>query len=153
MDLWSAGVLAFLASSVPSAEASGWGINNPKVCYILDVILLLYGLIMTALLIREKFRKRKASTSDGLYTDLQPHRGSYDPPRPRNDPETGRGNRRQAGDDLYTPLQKPNMETYNQIHVKQERRRNKSEQVYQGLSSATKDTYDSLHMQPMPPRR
>ncbi|KAJ8405963.1 hypothetical protein AAFF_G00308510, partial [Aldrovandia affinis] len=156
MDLWSAGVLVFLASYVASTEATDWGINNPKFCYILDVVLLIYCLVITALLIREKLHKPKASANDGLYTDLTSHGTSYEPLRARNDPETGaaRGNRRQAGEEVYTSLQKPGKETYDRLNVKPERRRNKNEpEVYQGLSAATKDTYDALQMQPLPSHR
>ncbi|KAG5851596.1 T-cell surface glycoprotein CD3 zeta chain-like [Anguilla rostrata] len=150
MDFRSAGVAVFLASLISSTDAENWGgINDPKFCYALDLVLLVYCVAITALLLREKFCKPKASLQDSLYSDLKPHGESYEPLRPRNDLEMGaaRTNRRQASDDVYTPLQKPNMETYNQIHMKPERRRNKTEQVYQDLSTATKDTYDSLHMQ------
>ncbi|KAJ8247182.1 hypothetical protein GJAV_G00259690 [Gymnothorax javanicus] len=148
MDFRSVGLVAFLTSSITSADAADWaGVNDPKFCYALDLVLLLYCVVITALLLREKFCKPKAK--DG------PDTNSFEPRRQRNDLETGatRQNHRQAGEEVYTRLQKPNMETYNQIHVKPERRRNKNEQVYEGLSAATKDTYESLRMQPiLPPR-
>ncbi|XP_061092884.1 T-cell surface glycoprotein CD3 zeta chain-like [Conger conger] len=153
MDIRTAGVAVFLASSIASTEAAGLGgINDPRYCYALDVVLLLYCVFITALLLREKFCKPKASPQDSLYSDLSPHGDPYQQLRRDNDLETGaaRANHRLTGDEVYTRLQKPDIDTYNQLQVKPERRRNKGEQVYQGLNTVTKDTYESLKMQPMP---
>ncbi|XP_036401963.1 T-cell surface glycoprotein CD3 zeta chain [Megalops cyprinoides] len=151
MGLQRTGVLVLLASAVTSAEASG--IGDPKYCYALDAVLLLYCVIITALYFREKLSKPKASPElDATYMGLNKSGDAYEPLRHRNDAERGdsAAYRRQA-DDVYTPLQKPNKDTYNQIAVKRERR-GKNEQMYEGLRSGTKDTYDSLQMQPLPPR-
>ncbi|XP_066562397.1 T-cell surface glycoprotein CD3 zeta chain [Amia ocellicauda] len=155
MNLQRTCALACLASALPTAEASISGLTDPKLCYILDGILLIYGIIITALYFKDKFSKPKEGPqTDPIYSDLDKSRDQYDQLRRGHDAESGgaRPNRRQA-DDVYTPLQKPTTDSYDQIAVKQnrERRRNK-EQVYQGLSAATKDTYDSLNMQPLPPR-
>ncbi|XP_064824100.1 T-cell surface glycoprotein CD3 zeta chain-like, partial [Oncorhynchus masou masou] len=122
---------------------------DPKLCYILDGFLLLYGLVITGLLLREKFFKGKILEDDDIYTDLKPTDGGGYGRINRKDPEsaTARDNRRN-NDDTYTVH-----DTYREIAVKDnQRRRNRNDQVYQGLSAATKDTYDSLQMQPLPPR-
>ncbi|XP_036413039.1 T-cell surface glycoprotein CD3 zeta chain [Colossoma macropomum] len=145
------GALAFFVLMLSPAEASS-GLYDPRFCYILDVFLLIYGIIITALFLREKFCKPKGKVeSESDYQDLKGVRSTYDGLRQR-DPESGRarGGRRDM-EDTYTRLQKKTDDTYKEIQVKKDRRQN--DQVYQGLSSATKDTYDSLHMQPLPPRR
>uniref|UniRef100_A0A673XLC7 T-cell surface glycoprotein CD3 zeta chain n=1 Tax=Salmo trutta TaxID=8032 RepID=A0A673XLC7_SALTR len=136
---WTGGLLV-LSTALPYVEAIT-PLYDPKLCYILDGFLLLYGLVITGLLLREKDLK----PTDG---------GGYG--RINRDPEsaaTARDNRRN-NDDTYTSLKKPTDDTYREIAVKdKQRRRNKNDQVYQGLSAATKDTYDSLQMQPLPPPR
>ncbi|MBN3322660.1 CD3Z protein, partial [Atractosteus spatula] len=130
-----------------------FGLTDPRLCYILDGVLLIYGIIITALYFKDKFSKPKEGPQmEPIYSDLDKNRDQYDQLRRGNDIENApRPNRRNA-DDVYTPLQKPTTDSYDQIAVKHkgERRRNKNEQVYQGLSAATKDTYDSLNMQPLP---
>ncbi|XP_028655923.2 T-cell surface glycoprotein CD3 zeta chain isoform X2 [Erpetoichthys calabaricus] len=140
------------------------GLTDPKLCYILDGVLLLYGIIITALLIKMKLSKTKEDPAkDGLYADLDRNRVEvYDEPgRPRNrDLEAGGGKKQRgkSGDTLYTSLKKDRpVDAYSEIGLQkqnQERRRGKggTDQVYQGLSAATKDTYDALQMQPLPPR-
>ncbi|XP_037362530.1 high affinity immunoglobulin epsilon receptor subunit gamma [Talpa occidentalis] len=56
---------------VEQAEALG----EPQLCYILDAILFLYGIILTLLYCRLKIQVRKATAvrfekSDGIYTGL-----------------------------------------------------------------------------------
>ncbi|KAG9349641.1 hypothetical protein JZ751_028089 [Albula glossodonta] len=126
-------------------------------CYILDGVLLLYGLIVTALFFRERFFKSKPITKEeGIYMDLKQPADLYDDLMHRGEGEGGataaRGNRRQDGNETYTRLNKQTDDNYKEIGVKKERRRNKPEQVYQDLNKGTKDTYESLHMQPLPPR-
>ncbi|XP_036890920.1 high affinity immunoglobulin epsilon receptor subunit gamma [Sturnira hondurensis] len=57
---------------VEPAEALG----EPQLCYILDAILFLYGIILTLLYCRLKIQVRKAATayqkSEGIYTGLSP---------------------------------------------------------------------------------
>ncbi|XP_005880530.1 PREDICTED: high affinity immunoglobulin epsilon receptor subunit gamma [Myotis brandtii] len=57
---------------VGQAEALG----EPQICYILDAILFLYGIILTLLYCRLKIQVRKAAVayqkSDGIYTGLSP---------------------------------------------------------------------------------
>ncbi|XP_067116597.1 LOW QUALITY PROTEIN: T-cell surface glycoprotein CD3 zeta chain-like [Osmerus mordax] len=117
---------------------------DPQLCYILDGFLLLYGLIITGMYIREKFFKSQAKPEDdAIYSDL------------KKDAERGIARRGVDIDDTYQPLTaRPTGDTYKELPVKKERRRKRDEQVYQDLNSATKDTYDSLQMQPLtlPPR-
>ncbi|XP_064871672.1 T-cell surface glycoprotein CD3 zeta chain-like [Oncorhynchus nerka] len=171
---WTGGLLV-LSTTLPYVEAIT-PLYDPKLCYILDGFLLLYGLVITGLLLREKFFKSKGKIleDDDTYTDLKPTDGGGYGRINRKDPEsaTARDNRRN-NDDTYgkcitqhtiwmflithcfppQSLKKPTDDTYREIAVKdKQRRRNKNDQVYQGLSAATKDTYDSLQMQPLPPR-
>ncbi|XP_058886508.1 T-cell surface glycoprotein CD3 zeta chain-like isoform X2 [Acipenser ruthenus] len=143
-------------------EAEVLGLTDPKLCYILDGVLLLYSVIITALYFKNKFSKAKDKPQkESLYADLDRSRVEvYDQAnsRPR-DPETGGvGKRGKRSDAVYTSLKKDRpVDAYSEIGLQKQnqekRRRGKgAEQVYQGLSAATKDTYDSLQMQPLPPR-
>lgn len=148
LQMWISGLLV-LASMVSPAEAMN--LYDPKLCYILDGFLGIYGLIITAMFIKEKFFKSKAKMEEeGLYSDLKGQDpGTYEPLR-TGDPESARGrNRRVADDATYTGLNKRTDGEYKELPLK---RPKKNEQVYQGLSSATRDTYDSLQMQSLPPR-
>ncbi|XP_043098496.1 T-cell surface glycoprotein CD3 zeta chain isoform X2 [Puntigrus tetrazona] len=127
---------------------------DPNYCYILDAILLLYGVIITAFFIRERVnRKRSRGDQDSLYQPISKNaQSAYDVLGARGAEEGPARGARKRGDDTYTPLQKKTDDTYREIEAKPGRRR--TDQVYQGLSSVTKDTYDSLHMQQIhpPPR-
>ncbi|CAF95788.1 unnamed protein product [Tetraodon nigroviridis] len=134
---------------VPPAGAMT--LYDPRVCYILDIFLGVYGLVITGMFIREKFfRSQKKQTDDNIYSDLQGQDSGGYAPLVRGDPERGR-NRRALDDDTYTDLNKRTEGEYKELPVKRERQR-KSEQLYQGLSSVTKDTYQSLQMKQLPPR-
>uniref|UniRef100_A0AAX7W2G7 T-cell surface glycoprotein CD3 zeta chain n=1 Tax=Astatotilapia calliptera TaxID=8154 RepID=A0AAX7W2G7_ASTCA len=133
LQMWISGLLV-LASMVSPAEAMN--MYDPQLCYILDGFLGIYGLIITAMFIKEKDLKGQDP-------------GTYEPLR-TGDPEIARGrNRRVADDATYTGLNKRTDGEYKELPLK---RPKKNEQVYQGLSSATRDTYDSLQMQSLPPR-
>ncbi|XP_029924016.1 T-cell surface glycoprotein CD3 zeta chain [Myripristis murdjan] len=142
-------VPGLLFFTVLLAPADAMNMYDPKLCYVLDGFLALYGFIITGMLIKEKFFKSKTkSTEDSIYTDLRGQdSGGYAPLK--TDPERGRN--RRAADDTYTDLNRRVEGEYKELPVKRERHR-KNEQVYQGLSHATKDTYDSLQMQPLPSR-
>ncbi|XP_034411594.1 T-cell surface glycoprotein CD3 zeta chain-like [Cyclopterus lumpus] len=108
---------------------------SPQLCYILDGFLGLYGLIITAMFIKEKFFRTKVKGAEEIvYSDLEGQSSG-----------------------TYTQLTRPRGLSgrpegeYKELPVKRERQR-KNEQVYQGLSAATRDTYDSLQMQPLPAR-
>ncbi|XP_026865580.1 T-cell surface glycoprotein CD3 zeta chain [Electrophorus electricus] len=152
MRLQKACVLVLLITQISLVSAEGNFLYDPKFCYILDVFLLSYGIIITGLFLRERYRKPKTkSLDDSDYQVLREgNQITYDRLRQR-DAEGGRAHgRRRPQEDTYTPLQKKPEDPYREIQVKKDRRQ---DQVYQGLSSASKDTYDSLHMQPLPPRR
>ncbi|XP_066516104.1 T-cell surface glycoprotein CD3 zeta chain [Hoplias malabaricus] len=151
MELQKTGVFLLLILMVTPAEASV--MYDPKICYVLDGFLLLYGIIITALYLRERFCPSGGKVQkESEYDDLKGPRSTYDGLRQRGDPESGRGHRgRRDVEEPYARLQKKSEDTYKEIHVKKDNRQ--KEQVYQGLSAATKDTYDQLHMQPLPPRR
>ncbi|XP_071368703.1 T-cell surface glycoprotein CD3 zeta chain [Centroberyx affinis] len=134
---------------LPPAEAL-IQIYDPKLCYVLDGFLALYGLFITGLFIREKFFKTKSkAVEDSIYTDLKGQDPGGYAPLMKGDPERGR-NRRMA-DDTYTDLNRRTEGEYKELPVKRERHK-KHEQVYQDLGKGSKDTYDSLQMQPLPPR-
>ncbi|XP_005752076.1 T-cell surface glycoprotein CD3 zeta chain [Pundamilia nyererei] len=88
LQMWISGLLV-LASMVSPAEAMD--LYDPKLCYILDGFLGIYGLIITAMFIKEKFFKSKAKMEEeGLYSDLKGQDpGTYEPLR-TGDPERGR---------------------------------------------------------------
>ncbi|RXN16588.1 T-cell surface glyco CD3 zeta chain [Labeo rohita] len=142
MVLRGASAVVVLLSVTPgSASAASY---DPQYCYILDGILLLYGIIITAFFVRERCIKKKSKgDQDPLYQPINKSgQSAYDVLQQRSAEEGGtRG-----------PLQKKTEETYREIETKPGRRR--PDQVYQGLSSVTKDTYDSLNMQQIhpPPR-
>ncbi|KAB5523354.1 hypothetical protein PHYPO_G00151590 [Pangasianodon hypophthalmus] len=152
MGLQKTGALVLLILIISPAEAIG--LYDPKFCYLLDVFLLVYGIIITALFVRERRRTQPKDNmqKDSTYATLSGAQSTYDDLRSR-DAEKGRarGGRRRTDDETYTRLKDKTEDTYKEIQVKKDRRPN--DQVYQGLSSATKDTYDALHMQPLPPRR
>ncbi|KAM8905374.1 T-cell surface glycoprotein CD3 zeta chain [Spinachia spinachia] len=132
--------LLVLVSMFPAAEAIA--MYSPQLCYILDGFLGLYGLIITAMFINEKFFKAKGKRAEkSSYNDAE-GQTSY------NQPWTKR-NRVMDDNATYTGLNPRREESYKELPVKRERQR-KSEQVYQDLSTATRDTYDSLQMQPLP---
>ncbi|XP_027724210.1 T-cell surface glycoprotein CD3 zeta chain isoform X2 [Vombatus ursinus] len=146
-------------------DAQSFGLADPRLCYLLDGILFVYGVIITALFLRAKFSKTARVSSyqqdqNQLYNELSlGRREEYDilDKRRGRDPEIGGKQRRKHPQEtVYNALQKDKMaEAYSEIGMKGEnqRRRGKGNDVlYQGLSSATKDTYDALHMQPLPPR-
>nr|AHI62697.1 T-cell receptor zeta chain [Notamacropus eugenii] len=148
-----------------STEAQSFGLADPRLCYLLDGILFIYGVIITALFLRAKFSKTAKISSyqqdqNQLYNELSPgRREEYDilDKRRGRDPEMGGKQRRKnPTESVYNALQKDKMaDAYSEIGMKGEnqRRRGKGNDVlYQGLSPATKDTYDALHMQPLPPR-
>ncbi|XP_042368043.1 high affinity immunoglobulin epsilon receptor subunit gamma [Plectropomus leopardus] len=65
--------------SIGRAEA---GLAEPQICYVLDGILFLYGIILTALYCRIKVINARANTEnakgkqnaeEGIYTGLTPH--------------------------------------------------------------------------------
>ncbi|KAM6217255.1 T-cell surface glycoprotein CD3 zeta chain [Rhynchocyon petersi] len=149
-------------------DAQSFGLLDPKLCYLLDGILFLYGVIITALFLRAKFSQSADAPvyqpgTNQLYNELNlGRREEYDILDKRRgqdrDAEMGgkQQRRKNPQDGLYNSLQKNKMaEAYSEIRVKGEnqRRRGKGQDgVYQGLSTATKDTYDALHMQALPPR-
>nr|XP_025041006.1 T-cell surface glycoprotein CD3 zeta chain isoform X3 [Pelodiscus sinensis] len=141
------------------------GLTDPRLCYILDGILFIYAVIITALFLKAKLSRapepQALQGQDDVYNKLsRTARDEYDVlgnKKRGSDVEKGGRNqrRKKSQDTLYTSLQKDKMgEAYSEIGKKGEhqRRRGKgNDGVYQGLSSATKDTYDALQMQPLPP--
>ncbi|XP_016111760.1 T-cell surface glycoprotein CD3 zeta chain isoform X3 [Sinocyclocheilus grahami] len=144
-----ASAVVILLSITP---VSAFSFYDPNLCYILDALFLLYGIIITAFFVRERCIKKKSKgDQDSLYQPIDKRgQSAYDVLRGAEEGPARGGRKR--GDDTYTPLQKKSDETYREIETKPGRRR--TDQVYQGLSSMTKDTYDSLHMQQIhpPPR-
>ncbi|XP_036129010.1 T-cell surface glycoprotein CD3 zeta chain isoform X1 [Molossus molossus] len=157
-------IAAVLQAQVPLTEAQSFGLLDPKLCYLLDGILFIYGIVITALFLREKFSRRPdAGDLQGpnqVYNELNlGRREEYDmlDKRRGRDPEMGgKQQRRNPHEGVYNALQKEKMaEAYSEIGTRGEnqRRRGKGHDgLYQGLSAATKDTYDALHMQALPPR-
>ncbi|XP_069058862.1 T-cell surface glycoprotein CD3 zeta chain isoform X2 [Pleurodeles waltl] len=165
MELQRVALVALLQATFHSADAQVLGLTDPKLCYILDGILFLYAIIITALFMREKCTKSKHSSgapeTDDIYNKLAVgQREEYDAlNKSAGDAEKGgrkQPRRKNPQDTVYSALQKDKMGgAYSEIGIKgeQQRRRGKgNDGIYQGLSAATKDTYDALQMQPLPPR-
>ncbi|KAM9242544.1 T-cell surface glycoprotein CD3 zeta chain [Dugong dugon] len=159
-------ITAVLQTQFPITEAQSFGMLDPKICYLLDGILFIYGVVITALFLRAQF-SRSADVpayqpgSNQLYNELNlGRREEYDVLDKRRgwDPEMGgkQQRRKNPQEGVYNALQKNKMaEAYSEIGLKgdNQRRRGKGpDGLYQGLSTATKDTYDALHMQTLPPR-
>lgn len=155
---------AILQAQLPLSEAQSFGLLDPKLCYLLDGILFIYGVVITALFLRAKFGRSAEVPAhqqgqNQLYNELNlGRREEYDvlDKRRGRDPEMGgrQPRRKNPQEGVYNALQKDKMaEAYSEIGMKGERRRAKGHDgLYQGLSTATKDTYDALHMQTLPPR-
>uniref|UniRef100_A0AC11ARF0 CD247 molecule n=1 Tax=Ovis aries TaxID=9940 RepID=A0AC11ARF0_SHEEP len=152
---WTALVIvAVLQTQFPVTAAQSFGLLDPKLCYLLDGILFIYGVIVTALFLRAKFSRSADAPAyqhgqNPVYNELNVGRREEYAVLDRRggfDPEMGG----------KPELRKDKMaEAYSEIGMKSDnqRRRGKGHDgVYQGLSTATKDTYDALHMQALPPR-
>ncbi|XP_070638512.1 T-cell surface glycoprotein CD3 zeta chain isoform X2 [Bos indicus] len=145
--------------------AQSFGLLDPKLCYLLDGILFIYGVIVTALFLRAKFSRSANAPAyqqgqNPVYNELNvgrreeyavlDRRGGFDPEK------GGKPRKKNPNEVVYNELRKDKMaEAYSEIGMKSDnqRRRGKGHDgLYQGLSTATKDTYDALHMQALPPR-
>nr|XP_005893039.1 PREDICTED: T-cell surface glycoprotein CD3 zeta chain [Bos mutus] len=144
--------------------AQSFGLLDPKLCYLLDGILFIYGVIVTALFLRAKVGAPGAPAyqqgQNPVYNELNvgrreeyavlDRRGGFDPEK------GGKPRKKNPNEVVYNELRKDKMaEAYSEIGMKSDnqRRRGKGHDgLYQGLSTATKDTYDALHMQALPPR-
>ncbi|XP_061484007.1 T-cell surface glycoprotein CD3 zeta chain [Rhineura floridana] len=158
-------LIAVLQAWSPISGADVPGLTDPRLCYVLDGILLIYAIIITACFVKAKLSKgspepQTSQNSDDLYHKLSHgHRDAYESlgvRKTENDIETGgqtQHRKKKPQDRVYSSLQRDKMgEAYSEIGKKGERRRGKgNETVYQGLSKVTKDTYDVLQMQPMQP--
>ncbi|XP_055087042.1 T-cell surface glycoprotein CD3 zeta chain-like isoform X2 [Periophthalmus magnuspinnatus] len=133
-------VLLLLCSMPLSVDALS--LYDPKLCFILDGFLGIYGLFITAMFIREKFFRSKAKSEEPLYTGLR----GEDQAGHNEHGYRRRGREAQAAQDsVYTGLTTRGEDSEYKELPRREQRQRKKEQVYEGLSSATRDTYDSLH--------
>uniref|UniRef100_A0A8C5KBI1 T-cell surface glycoprotein CD3 zeta chain n=1 Tax=Jaculus jaculus TaxID=51337 RepID=A0A8C5KBI1_JACJA len=110
---------------------------DPKLCYLLDGILFIYGVIVTALFLRAKFSRSADAAAayqqgpNQLYNELNlGRREEYDvlDKKRARDPEMGgkQQRRRNPQEGVYNALQKDKMaEAYSEIGMKGERRRGK----------------------------
>ncbi|XP_039191591.1 T-cell surface glycoprotein CD3 zeta chain isoform X1 [Crotalus tigris] len=154
---------AILQALLPITDADALGLADPKLCYILDGILLIYAIIITALFMKVKLSNRSTESkpsqnANDIYNKLSTgHRDEYDSlavKKTETDLEMAVENqrrRKKPQDKVYTSLQRDKMgEAYSEIGKKGERHCGKGNDIlYQGLSQATKDTYNVLQMKPM----
>ncbi|XP_051911860.1 T-cell surface glycoprotein CD3 zeta chain-like isoform X1 [Hippocampus zosterae] len=145
MAFWGASGLLVLLVQPADAMLT---LYDPRLCYILDGFLGLYGLVITAMFIKEKFFKTKTAAG-GAGTGGRGQRDDGEL-QLRGDPERGR-NRRNNDNSTYTHLNRRTEDEYKELPVNRERPR-KKDQVYQGLSRATRETYEALQMQPLQTR-
>uniref|UniRef100_A0A8I5NUA6 T-cell surface glycoprotein CD3 zeta chain n=1 Tax=Papio anubis TaxID=9555 RepID=A0A8I5NUA6_PAPAN len=88
---------AILQAQFPITEAQSFGLLDPKLCYLLDGILFIYGVILTALFLRVKFSRSADAPAyqqgqNQLYNELNlGRREEYDvlDKRRGRDPEMG----------------------------------------------------------------
>ncbi|XP_011835294.1 PREDICTED: T-cell surface glycoprotein CD3 zeta chain isoform X1 [Mandrillus leucophaeus] len=88
---------AILQAQFPITEAQSFGLLDPKLCYLLDGILFIYGVILTALFLRVKFSRSADAPAyqqgqNQLYNELNlGRREEYDvlDKRRGGDPEMG----------------------------------------------------------------
>ncbi|EHA99158.1 T-cell surface glycoprotein CD3 eta chain [Heterocephalus glaber] len=140
-----------LGSGSSWSEAQSFGLLDPKLCYLLDGILFIYGVIITALFLRAKFGRGAEvpvhqQGQNQLYNELNlGRREEYDvlDKRRARDPEMGgkQPRRKNPQEGVYNALQKDKMaEAYSEIGTKGERRRAKG---HDGL-------YQDSHFQAVP---
>ncbi|NP_001165704.1 CD3Z antigen, zeta polypeptide b [Xenopus laevis] len=148
----------FLQAQVLSTDAQIFGLTDPRLCYILDGLLFIYAVIVTALFFREKLSQKipePIGYRDSNYAELNPRdQGKYDVLNVRGEEKATRRQKHPEADSTYTGLQRDKMsDPYSDIRTKQPQKRQvkKNDPVYQGLNSGSRDTYDALHMQPLPP--
>ncbi|XP_063812816.1 T-cell surface glycoprotein CD3 zeta chain [Pseudophryne corroboree] len=148
-------VSAFLQAQVSLTDAQVFGWTDPRICYILDGILFIYAIIITALLFRERFVKRPPVPGEESYSDLKyGDQGGYDKMNLGANAQTRgkRGNAKAQDNSVYHDLQKDKRnESYSDIRVKKQpvKKGKGNEALYQGLSGAQRDTYNVLQMQPL----
>ncbi|NP_001093577.1 CD247 antigen like precursor [Danio rerio] len=150
MEMSRTSTLLLLASCVSSAEAT---VSDPTYCYILDVILLVYSIIFTALYFREKFLKEGPvppdpaapvrNPNEPVYTDLDlPQVGSdyqqLDRPIRRREPETH-----------YQELRAHASDEYQQIGTKGKPRKAKSKSN-EGRTGRKRDAAEAVEMETFP---
>nr|AAO14672.1 TCRzeta subunit [Xenopus laevis] len=148
----------FLQAQVISTDAQIFGLLDPRLCYILDGLLFIYAVIVTALFFREKLTQKipePVGYRDNNYDELNPSgQSKYDALNVRREEKAARRQKPSETDSTYTGLQRDKMsDPYSDIRPKQPQKRQgkKHDPVYQGLHSGSRDTYDALHMQPLPP--
>ncbi|XP_034034719.1 T-cell surface glycoprotein CD3 zeta chain-like [Thalassophryne amazonica] len=147
--MWVFGLLAF-ASMLTPAEAMM--VYDPQMCFILDGVLGLYGLIVTGMFIKERFFTTKLKgAEESTYADLKGQDTEGYTRLMTRDVERGRNRRAPDDNSTYTDLKKHTEGEYKELPVRGQRHR-KNEQLYQGLNTTTRDTYDSLQMQQLPAR-
>uniref|UniRef100_A0A8C6R5N8 T-cell surface glycoprotein CD3 zeta chain n=1 Tax=Nannospalax galili TaxID=1026970 RepID=A0A8C6R5N8_NANGA len=144
--------------------AQSFGLLDPKLCYLLDGILFIYGVIVTALFLRAKFSRSADAAAyqqgpNQLYNELNlGRREEYDvlDKRRARDPEMGgqQQRRRNPQEGVYNALQKDKMaEAYSEIGTKGERRRGKGHDgLYQRFQQKKREKKAQKGMSTQPPR-
>lgn len=112
-------VLAVLLATLGQAEA----LKEPEICYILDAVLFIYGIVLTVLYCHLKMKMRK-----------QQH-------------QLKQGTQRA----IYEPLQSVDKQIYSEIPKMDDLGLDKKEEsVYTGLQPQKPDTYETLQMHEKP---
>ncbi|XP_029436882.1 high affinity immunoglobulin epsilon receptor subunit gamma [Rhinatrema bivittatum] len=112
-------LLAMVLTLLNAAEAEA--VREPEICYILDAILFVYGIILTVLYCRLKIQNRKAAEKDptqNLYEPLQ-HGDKqiyHEIPIKEVPLENKPG---KSGEDVYTGLSTRSQETYETLQKPQ----------------------------------
>ncbi|XP_051911870.1 high affinity immunoglobulin epsilon receptor subunit gamma-like isoform X2 [Hippocampus zosterae] len=110
MAFWGASGLLVLLVQPADAMLT---LYDPRLCYILDGFLGLYGLVITAMFIKEKFFKTKTAAG-GAGTGGRGQRDDGEL-QLRGDPERGRRPRKK--DQVYQGLSRATRETYEALQM------------------------------------
>uniref|UniRef100_A0A8C5LPH2 CD247 molecule n=1 Tax=Leptobrachium leishanense TaxID=445787 RepID=A0A8C5LPH2_9ANUR len=120
---------AFLISQVLVTEVQAMAFADPKLCYLLDGILFLYAVIVTAMFFKEKLSQHSSSNSEKL--QAQQEDGTYNvvdrsklnkPYEELKRRDVEKGERSKAGKDaVYSGIQMDKLnEPYSGLNIKPE---------------------------------
>ncbi|XP_059418197.1 T-cell surface glycoprotein CD3 zeta chain-like [Carassius carassius] len=144
--------LLFLASQVSFTEASS--ASDPTYCYVLDVLLLLYSILFTALYFREKFTKEGPVPPDPASPERNPNEPVYtdlDLPQMSSDyQQLDRPIRRREPETHYQELRAHTSDEYQEIRTKGKKPRKGKGQSNEGRTGRNRDAAEAVEMEAFP---
>uniref|UniRef100_A0A8C1ZCS3 CD247 antigen like n=1 Tax=Cyprinus carpio TaxID=7962 RepID=A0A8C1ZCS3_CYPCA len=144
--------LLFLASHVSFTEASS--ASDPTYCYVLDVFLLLYSILFTALYFREKFTREGPVPPDPASPARDPNEPVYtdlDLPQMNSDyQQLDRPIRRREPETHYQELRAHTSDEYQEIRTKGKKPRKGKNQSNEGRTGRNRDAAEAMEMETFP---